>query len=490
MTSDIALVLFRRDLRLADHAALIMGSKHAAVIPVYVRELADPWAPGGASRWWLHESLASLNASLEQRGSRLILQKGHLLPTIRKLVKDSGATAVYWNRRYDPFGEETDALLKAGLRADGLTAESFNGVLMREPWDVETKTKTPYAVFTAFAKTFNAMPPPALPRPIPKTLAPPGVWPKSLRLDDLGLAPTTPPQGPWHLGMADAWIPGETAGKRSIGTFIKGAMGDYTRTHDIPGERGTSRLSPYLAFGEISPRQAWHTVQASLAGRKPHETAGAAVFLKELIWREFAYHLLHYHPTLPTTPLNKKFVQFGWEDRPDWVRAWQRGQTGYPIVDAGMRELWTTGWMHNRVRMVVASFLVKHLLTPWQVGAAWFWDTLVDADLASNSQNWQWCAGCGVDAAPYFRVFNPILQGARFDAAGIYVRKWVPEIAGLPDRYIHTPWDAPESALRAANIMMGTTYPKPIVDHGAARTAALVRYERMRRDTSTAAPKR
>ncbi len=479
------LLWFRRDLRLADNPALDAAQASGRpVIPVYITDDEDAgasaleWALGGAQRWWLHRSLAVLEKSLTALGSRLILQRGPAEATLAALIGETGAGAVYWNRRYEPWAMRRDEQIKAGLRQQGVEARSFNAALLREPWEVATKTGGPYKVFTPFWEALRTAGAPPVPLPAPERIPAPGSFPESDALASWGLLPTAPD---WAGGLRDAWQPGEEAAQARLRDFADETVFGYHDQRDQPGTAGTSRLSPHLAFGEIGPRQIWHAVQASALARTGDPMPkGAEVYLSEIAWREFSYHLLYHFPDLPAQPLRPEFAHFPWADDPAGLEAWQSGLTGYPIVDAGMRELWATGWMHNRVRMIVASFLIKDLLVDWRQGAAWFWDTLVDADLASNAASWQWVAGSGADAAPYFRVFNPVTQGSKFDPAGTYVRRWLPELAGLPDRVIHAPWTANPLDLAAAGVRLGRDYPEPIVDHAMARKRALERYQRMK----------
>lgn len=471
--SDPALVWFRQDLRLDDNLALLAAAQHTAVIPVFVwspQEEGD-WAPASASRWWLHQSLASLSGALKKLGSRLIIRRGDVAQELRAVCEETGATAVYWNRRYEPCVVSRDTRIKSSLQRLGVTAESFNASLLFEPWEVRTKQDRPFQVYTPYWNACRASTPPALPQPPPAKLPAPGVWPASVKLEALGLEPTID----WAGEMRRHWQPGEQGASRRLDDFLAGPIADYADGRNRPDLEGSSSLSPHLHFGEISPRAIWHAVCAHAGddGSSKTVSGGMEVYLKELVWREFAYHLLFHFPTTTDEPLRREFAAFPWREDRAALRAWQRGRTGFPYIDAGMRQLWAIGWMHNRVRMAVASFLVKDLLVPWQEGARWFWDTLVDADLANNTLGWQWTAGCGADAAPYFRVFNPVTQGERFDPNGDYVRRWVPELADLPTPVIHQPWKASADVLRRGGVELGVTYPRPIVDHAEARERAL-----------------
>ena len=441
-------------------------------MPVFIfsPEEGGAWPAGGASRWWLHQSLRALAARLLAAGARLIVRRGPAAETLSALAQETGADAVFWNRRYEPDVIARDADVKETLRGDGLAAESFNAALLHEPWTIRNQSGKPFQVFTPFWKHCLRQPDPAEPLPAPRQLPALPKWPKSLALAELELEPKLD----WAKGLRAAWQPGEKGARTNLQEFLAHAFDQYAEQRNRPDVAGTSRLSPHLHFGEISPRQVWQELKALAATRG---LSGAqwrgSQFLTEVGWREFAHHLLYHFPHTPLEPLRVDFKDFPWRQDAQWLRAWQRGRTGYPIVDAGMRELWTTGWMHNRVRMIVASFLVKDLLLPWQEGARWFWDTLVDADLAQNTLGWQWTAGCGADAAPYFRVFNPTSQGEKFDPQGHYVRRWCPELAGLPDKWLHQPHAAPEEVLRAARVELGRDYPPPIVSHAIAREVAL-----------------
>jgi len=476
------LLWFRQDLRLQDNPALRAAvERGGAIVPVFVLDDAAEgrWAPGGASRWWLHHSLASLDGALRERGLRLILARGDTDSALRALIDETGADAVYWNRRYEPAAIARDSRLKAGFTAAGIEAKSFNASLLHEPQTIANKQGKPFQVFTPYWRHCLSLPVAAPVKAGVSAPPAPARWPKSLELDALGLLPRIP----WAAGLRDTWTPGEAGAAKRLRTFVASAMEAYSDRRNLPGVTGTSMLSPHLHFGEIGPRQIHAAVAA--VGRESGvfpPSKGAAVFLSEVGWREFAHHLLYHFPHTPEQPLREDFARFPWADDPHGhkLHAWQRGRTGYPIVDAGMRELWHTGWMHNRVRMIAGSFLVKHLRLPWQQGAAWFWDTLVDADLAANTLGWQWTAGCGADAAPYFRVFAPVLQGRKFDADGAYVRRWVPELARLPVEFLHAPWEAPDDVRRRADVRLGENYPPPIVDHAVARSEALAAFKALR----------
>ncbi|HTJ65043.1 MAG TPA: deoxyribodipyrimidine photo-lyase [Alphaproteobacteria bacterium] len=460
-----SLVWFRQDLRLADNDALIAAAERGApMAAVYVLDDKAPgaWKTGGAARWWLHHSLAALGADLKKRGIQLILARGEAETLVPQTAVRMAAGAVYWNRCYEPFAVDRDTTIKAALKAEGIAARSFGASLLAEPWTVKTQASGPFKVFTPFWNALKARMPPSRPRPAPAI----GQNMTNIASEDLASWNLLPVKPDWAKAFAEQWTPGEAGAQKRLTGFLEQGLDDYRTGRDLPGIDGVSRMSPHLHWGEISVRQLWHAADA----RGGPE---AEPYLRELGWRDFAHHLLWHFPELPQKPFSAKFVEFPWREDKPALKAWQRGMTGYPYIDAGMRQLWTTGWMHNRVRMAAASFLVKHLLIPWQEGEAWFWDTLVDADLANNAMNWQWVAGCGADAAPYFRIFNPVTQGEKFDVDGAYVRRWVPEVAKLPGNFLHRPWEAPADLLADAEIVLGQTYPRPIVDHAAARSRAL-----------------
>ncbi|MBX5452833.1 MAG: DNA photolyase family protein [Acidobacteriia bacterium] len=473
METPPAIVWFRNDLRISDNPALRAASALGQpIVPVYILDEHAPgtWAAGGAARWWLHHSLAALKSSFAKSGLDLLLLRGPAALVLPRLVRETGARAVFWNRLYEPWAVQRDRQIKSALRAEGVKVASFNASLLFEPTSIRTRNGEAFRVFTPFWRACLAAPEPSEPEGAPDLSFLRGFkLPAGERLEDWRLLPTAPN---WAGGLQAAWQPGEAGARARLDAFLAKALDHYESERDRPDHAGTSRLSPHLHWGEISPRQVWHAA-------KTHPNAKA--FLRQLGWREFSYHLLFAFPSLPEEPLDARFQAFPWAEDAKALASWQRGRTGYPIVDAGMRELWQTGWMHNRARMVCASFLVKHLLLPWQYGERWFWDTLVDADLANNAAGWQWVAGCGADAAPYFRIFNPVLQGEKFDPNGDYVRKFVPELARLPARFIHRPWEAPPAVLDAAGVKLGTTYPAPIVDHRAARERALASFVGERR---------
>lgn len=433
-----SIVWFREDLRLADNPALNRAVERGGpVVALFILDDETPgnWRPGGAARWWLHHSLAALAADLEKLGAPLVLRSGEASRNLDAVIAESGAGAVFWNRSYMPFANARDAGIKQSLKERGLTVESFNGRLLFEPWTPRTGSGDPYRVFTPFWKAILALGEPEAPLPAPAKL-PSLTTMASESLDDWRLAPSTPD---WAGGLRESWTPGEAGAKDRLEDFLDEGLAHYAENRNRPDRPGTSRLSPFLRWGEISPRQVWHATRHRIdASGGALERPGMA-FLREVGWREFSYHLLYWWPDLPDITWKSQFHDFPWRDDEAGYRAWTAGRTGFPIVDAGMRELWHSGWMHNRVRMIVASFLTKNLLIPWQDGARWFWDTLVDADLANNTAGWQWTAGCGADAAPYFRVFNPVLQGQKFDPTGEYVRRWCPELASRSGRELHEP---------------------------------------------------
>ncbi|MBT8121144.1 MAG: DNA photolyase family protein [Gammaproteobacteria bacterium] len=482
-----ALAWFRHDLRLADNPALCAAlENHQNVIPVFIHapgEL-DAWQPGAASRWWLHHSLVALDGQLHKQGSRLVIRSGpNSLKCLRALTKETGATHVYWNRQYEPQHIARDKVIKSTLRDASIGVDTFNAGLMFEPWAISKKDGGPFRVFTPFWKAclktglpvVNCLAPQQMPKVDKKIVGE--------SVDTLDLLPTIP----WDKDFPATWQPGEAGAQAQLHAFIDGAVIDYDDNRNRPDYAGTSMLSPHLHFGEISPRQVVQAI-SEFADRavQPGVIANTESYIREIGWREFAHHLLYHFPHTTDQPLDTRFDKFPWrKDHADDLRAWQRGATGIPIVDAGMRELWHTGWMHNRVRMIVASLLVKNMLIPWQAGAAWFWDTLVDADLANNTLGWQWSAGCGADAAPWFRIFNPVTQAGKFDPNGHYIRRWIPEIAELPNKYLASPWTAPAEVLASCNLQLGRDYPKPRVDLKVSRATALERFQSIKNNPRT-----
>ncbi len=473
---SVGVVWFRRDLRLADNPALLRAlDTHDEIVPVFIHapEEEAPWEPGAASRWWLHHSLASLGADLAELGSRLIIRRGGSLASLMGVIEDTGAEAVYWNRLYDPALVRRDMKIKQELQAASVQARSSNAALLNEPWTVTTGAGKPYRVFTPYWRSCRArLGDPAI-APAPEAM--PRVR-KSVGGDSLEHLELLP-EIAWDSGLAASWKPGERGAWAQVQAFLDGHLEAYGQAREFPARPGTSRLSPHLHFGEIGPRQLVAAAHAEVRANADKEPA-AEKYLSEIGWREFAHHLLFHFPETIEQPLNPKFAGFPWRSDGDAdYRRWCRGRTGIPIVDAAMRELWTRGWMHNRMRMVVGSLLTKNLQMSWSLGARWFWDTLVDADLASNTLGWQWISGCGADAAPYYRIFNPLRQSENYDSDGEYVRRWVPELAALPDKHLNAPWEAPEEVLREAGVRLGDSYPKPIVDLSASRREALELYK-------------
>jgi deoxyribodipyrimidine photo-lyase len=476
------IVWFRDDLRLSDHPALHEAAASGGpLICIYVFDEESPQLRpsqarphGGASRWWLAQSLRALATDLVKRGAPLILRRGPAAAIIAELARQVDAAAVHWNEiEIAPHRAVADDLAEA-LSIAGIAHHRHRSDLLAMPAAIRTKEGRGMRVFTPFWRRVLSLGDPPKPLPTPNSLrAVPDI-----ASDELAAWQLEPTKPDWAGGLREMWTPGERAAHDRLAALLDRLPG-YTSDRDRPDREATSRLSPHLRFGEISPRQVWYAARFAAAER-PAIAADIEKFLSELGWREFGRHLLHDHPDLAARNLQSSFDAFPWTRNASALHAWQRGRTGYPIVDAGMRELWHTGVMHNRVRMVVASFLVKHLLIDWRLGEEWFWDTLVDADPGSNPANWQWVAGCGADAAPYFRVFNPVLQGEKFDPAGDYVRRWVPELAGLPAKFIHQPWSATPLELAAAGVTLGGTYPEPIVDHKVGRARALAAYAELR----------
>jgi deoxyribodipyrimidine photo-lyase len=466
-----AILWFRRDLRLADNPALT-AAVHSGreILPLYILDdvQAGEWKTGAAGRWWLHRSLSRLSESLD---GKLILRAGESGEVLLELIEQSGAKAVFWNRVCEAQYYDSDELIENELERRGIAHNIFKDALLSEPHESMKPDRTPYRVFTPYYQRClkNACPAKPLSKPANLML----LTVRGDSPDSLALLP----KEKWYKRFEELWQPGEAGALKRLDTFSRSGLQDYKDGRDYPSKESVSRLSPHLHFGEISPRQLLCGVEQ--AAKSCAGSGQADCFIRQLYWREFSHNLLYFWPEMPTRPLTGRFRDFPWRSDSDSLRRWQLGTTGIPIVDAGMRELWQTGYMHNRVRMICGSFLVKNLLIDWRLGEKWFWDTLLDADLANNSMGWQWVAGCGADAAPYFRVFNPVLQGQKFDAAGEYVRRFVPELAALDKKYIHCPWQASDKVLAEAGVRLGKDYPEPIVDLKASRDRALAAYKQI-----------
>lgn len=459
----LAVMWFRQDLRLADNAALRAAADAGPLICVYVLDdvTAGAWSWGGASRWWLHKSLVRLAEALGRFKVPLILRRGAADIVIAEMLSETGAQSLHFTRDYAPWAGSLERRIKSAAEARNVACHRYGGFLLHEPEAIRTGQGQPYKVFTPFSRACFALGDPRSPRPAPREIAPWTGEIRSDRLEDWRLLPRRPD---WSAGF-ELWSPGEQGARQRLESFVAEALEDYADGRDRPDLQRTSRLSPHLHWGEISPVQCWTVLRSAMAAAHGRLDRPGEKFLSEILWREFSYHLLHHWPDLPGTSFQAKFAAFPWRHDPGALAAWQRGETGYPIVDAGLRELWATGYMHNRVRMITASFLVKDLLIDWRAGEKWFWDTLVDADIANNAASWQWVAGSGADAAPFFRIFNPVLQGEKFDPDGAYVRRWCPELRHLPGKYIHRPWEHGSDV---------DAYPRPIVDHAFARERALL----------------
>jgi len=478
-----ALHWFRADLRLADNPALTAALEAKDAVLLFIDETDAGLRPrGGAARWFLHHALASLEADITARGGTLLIVKGEAASLIPALAEKLQCDHVTWNRRYGAAERALDGAIKTALKAQGIAVTSSNGALLYEPMEVKSQAGGPMRVFTPFWKAARALRPPAPPLPAPARLPalPEVALEGGISLEALNLLPKTPD---WAGGLRATWQPGEAGAMARLSGFISGALDGYAEKRDRPDIPSTSMLSPHLAIGDLSPRQIWHKVEAAYeAGETKATRKDIEKFFAELGWREFAYHLLFHYPTLATKNYQAKFDDFPWRMDDAALHAWQKGETGYPMVDAGMRELWQTGFMHNRVRMIVASFLIKHLMIDWRAGEAWFWDTLCDADPANNAASWQWVAGSGADAAPYFRIFNPISQGEKFDPEGDYIRRYVPELSRMPRAFIHKPWEAPAPILAGAGVTLNKTYPRPIVSHEMARERALAAFQSLKQE--------
>ncbi|MEX0965195.1 MAG: deoxyribodipyrimidine photo-lyase [Pseudohongiellaceae bacterium] len=472
MSSNTAILWFRQDLRLSDNPALRAAIDDGAVLPLYILDENSDWNRGGASRWWLHHSLNALNKSL--RG-QLWVYAGDSTEILPRLASEHGASHVHWNRCYEPWRISQDRSIKEQLKESGIEATSHNGSLIWEPWENLKQDGTPYKVFTPFYRY-------AIANTVPRALQ--GAPERSFelvncqqnagRIEELALLPKIN----WYEKISASWTPGEQGAKRRLREFTENGLNDYREGRDFPSKRSVSMLSPHLHFGEISPSAAAHLVKQ--AGTMDAVEEQANHFIRELAWREFSYYSLYHFPHLCQRNMKSEFDRFPWVSDDSKLALWQQGQTGFPLVDAGMRELWQTGYMHNRVRMIAASFLVKNLMIHWLEGARWFWDCLVDADLANNSCSWQWVAGSGADAAPYFRIFNPVTQSIKFDPNGSYIRQYCPELGGLSNKAIHDPSSAAEEELAAAGVVLGENYPRTIVDLKETRARALQAYKSLR----------
>ena len=471
MTQSVCIVLLRNELRLTDHPALLHAAKHSAVIPVFV--LDDKVKLGGASLWWLHHSLNSLGNDFAKHGIKLILRRGDTQKIIEEIQNKTNAKAIYCTRSYTKHDVRLEKSLHEKYQNTEIEFRRFGGNLLIEPEKITNKQGTAFQVFTPFFKALQQSNHIRTPFAKPDKIIPFAGEIQSDNLDDWGLLPTKPN---WAEGFAE-WEIGEAAAFQKLEKFLNSKINIYSEGRDFPALAATSLLSPHLRFGEISPAQIWDIVNLKCHGAP---IGNYQKFLSELAWREFSYHLLIAYPDMATKPIKQQFSAIEWDNDENLLIAWQSGQTGFPIIDAGMRELWQTGYMHNRVRMIVASFLVKDLLIDWQYGEQWFWDCLLDADYANNPASWQWVAGCGMDAAPYFRIFNPTTQSQKFDADGKYIKRWLPELVNLPNKYIHEPSTAPKEILLNAGIIMGKTYPLPIVNHKTAREKTLFAYGKIK----------
>lgn len=475
MNNGIAIHWFRQDLRLTDNPSLYEAGEYEYVLPIYILddENAGFFKMGSASRLWLHHALTSLNNSLE---NSLTCYQGEALQILLRLVDALPVKAVFWNRCYEPWRMKRDKKIKQQLQGKGIFSSSFNGSLLWEPWEINKTDGTPYKVFTPFyQKGCLGTHPPRRPIKKPKKICFYQEITESISIDKLGLLP----KKSWPQSIEKSWQISETGAHNKISFFLEKGLSHYKRGRDYPSKPYPSRISPYLHFGQISPHQIWEVI------RSQEPTEHTAHFCSELGWREFSYNLLFYNPELPWHNFQQKFERFPWEDNRTLLEYWRQGKTGIPMVDAGMRELLQTGYMHNRMRMIVGSFLVKNLLLHWHHGERWFWECLVDADLANNSSGWQWIAGCGADAAPYFRVFNPVTQGQNFDADGTYIRRFIPEIAALPNTHLFSPWKTPKKILQNARVILGQTYPYPIVDLQDSRKRALAAFKSLSEHKTT-----
>ena len=479
-----SIIWFRQDLRIADNPAFkasIDGSKQVIAVYIHDEKSSDVRKHGAASKWFLHHSLKALEKQLEQKYKiKLIYREGKSLNILEEIISETNAEKVFWNRLYEPYFINRDTEIKESLTKDNIEVESFNGSLLVEPWQPKTGSGNYFKVYTPFYKKCIKEHPPR------ESLRAPEHSDKSyennIKSDSLNSWKFLPKKPNWAKNFEEEWKISEADAHDMIYSFLAGSVENYSEERNNPALKGTSLLSSYLRFGIISPNQVYYAAEA-YKEKEPQKASGIDKFISEIYWREFSYNLLYNFSEIADKNFRPEFDNFPWDKNDSALQAWQKGETGYPIVDAGMRQLWQTGWMHNRVRMVVASFLTKHLLIHWKQGEEWFWDTLIDADAANNTASWQWVAGCGADAAPYFRIFNPITQGEKFDPKGDYIRKYVPEIAKLPNKYLNKPWELSEKELEACEVKLGKTYPKPIVEHSNARERALKSYEKIKKST-------
>jgi deoxyribodipyrimidine photo-lyase len=464
---QISIHWFRQDLRLKDNPSLFNASKYKKILPIYILDdfNSEDYRIGAASRWWLHNSLLSLKKKLNNNLSVYI---GNPIEIFQYLINKYDIQEVCWNRCYEPWRIDRDINIKSFFKSLGVKVTTSNGSLLWEPWEVLKDDLTPYRVFTPFyKKACLKSESPRIPIASPDFQEIIRDSDGSSNLNDIKLLPSNN----WYQEIESIWNPGEDQASKKLSSFLEDGISDYKEGRNFPSKNNVSQLSPYLHFGEISPNQVWYASQSENIEEVREENI--THFLSELGWREFSYNLLYYNKKLPISNLQNKFDNFPWQENFEYLNKWKKGLTGYPIVDAGMRELWRTGYMHNRVRMIVGSFLVKNLLLNWKYGERWFWDCLIDADLASNSASWQWIAGSGADAAPYYRIFNPVTQGLKFDAEGIYIRKYIPELKNVPNKYLFNPWEAPKEILQQANVKLGADYPYPVVDLKSSREKAL-----------------